>query len=455
MPPLLEPRNFDVPDHYRPRPSPDLPLSSNEIRRLAHALFPLLHRHLRLPRPAGALFSSEDCLALPLLSDLQRTSPEHAAREAHLLSQLHRDGRRTAFPSADTALLALHALPAHELLADLQRLLDDQVSHAAPNSAIPRDQPLILAGDCHDIPTYHRKHPRKVPTRPRPSRALPLAVSTQPKNGTTLAYRFLTLTTTRGAPLTVAALPFVPLDQTAPKLLEALADAERRLARRPDLLLYDGAAYGTPTLLALESTRIPFLVRAPQNRRLAALCRQHAGLLCFVLPDFPVRATPDRVDDPQARVTLVAVSRRLLDEARIDVPHTEQSTKWFLYATNLRPRPGESDRQFALRIALLYKERWQVETGYRGIEELRGFTHTLRYDVRLLQFFLAVVLANLWALQRQRTGEAWTKTEVALFLFAALLWEAVDERNMARDELEVSTRPLDPMMALDGGHQET
>ena len=319
---------------------------------------------------------------------------------------------------------------------------------------MPPNEPLILAGDCHEIPTYHRKHPLKVPVTPRPSRALPLAVRTKPKDGTTLAYRFLTLTTTRGAPLTVAALPFLPLDQLAPKLVEALTTAERRLARRPDLLLYDAGAYGNLTLLALGTSGIPYIVRAPQNRRLAALCRQHAGLLLFVLRDFVIQINPNRVSDPRARVTLVAVSRDLLDQARIDVPHTDRQVKWFLYATTLEPGPSESERDFALRVALLYKERWDVETGYRGVEELRGFTHALHYDVRMLQFFLAVVLSNVWALQRQSTGQAWTKTEVALFLFAALLIGVAGERGVVRDEVQVSSRPVHPAMALRRGHQK-
>jgi len=448
MVPILRPRDFREQPYRRPRPAPDSSLSIAEIRQLAHRAFPLIHRHLQLPRPPTALYSSESCLAIPLLSDLRRTSPEHAAREAHLLVQLSPQGRRFLLPSADTALAALHALGTSPLLAGLQTLLDDQIAHAVPTDAVPAREPLILAGDCHDVRTYHRKHPLQPPSRPRPSRALPLAVGTKPDRGTALAYRFLTLTTTRGAPLTVAARPFLPLERLAPKLAEVLADAERRLSRRPDLLLYDAAAYAIATLRTLESVHLSYIVRVPQNSRMARLCRAHSGLLCYLLPDFEIRDTSGRADAPRARFTLVAVSRDLLDQVRIDLPHTEREVKWFLYATNLTPRPGETEREFALRIALLYKERWDVETGYRGIEELRGFTHALHYDIRLLQFFLAVVLANVWALQRERTGAAWTKAEVALVLYVALLLGLTGEGSVARHELEISSGAVHPSVAL-------
>ena len=453
MPRELQPLTPSERPYRRPRPSPTAPLSLSEIRRLSHRAFPLLHQHLHLPRPPTALYSSEDCLAIPLLSDLRHTSPEHAAREAHLLAQLAPRGRTRHLPSADTALASLHACGAAPLLDQLQGTLDDQITQAADTPMVPREEPLILAGDSHNIPTYHRKHPRKLPTRPRSSHALPLAVGTRPDRGTALAFRFLTLTTTRGAPLTVAARPFFPLEQLAPKLKEVLTDSVRRVGRRPDLLLYDAAAYGTTTLQALEAERLSYIVRAPQSSRTARLCREHAGLLCFRIPDYEIRGGFATADTPPTRFTLVAVSRRLLDQARVDLPHTEREVKWFLYATNLAPGPRESERDFALRIALLYKERWDVETGYRGIEELRGFTHALHYEVRLLQFFLAVLLANLWAFERQQTGEAWTKAEVALYLGVGLLLGLL-ERNVSGDEVEIPPRPVDPSMSLHRGDQK-
>ncbi|MGI0128747.1 MAG: transposase [Thermoplasmata archaeon] len=279
-------------------------------------------------------------------------------------------------------------------------------------------------------------------------------MGTKPDDGTALAFRFQTLLTTRGAPLTVAARPVFPLDSLPATLGVLLTDAERRLGRRPDLLLYDAAAYSAVLLRTLSERSLSFIVRTPHSARIDRLCTEHAGLLCFHVPDYEIRTTGARISDPPARFTLVAVSRDLLDRARIDLPHSEHEVKWFLYATNLAPIPGESETDFALRVALLYKERWDIETGFRGIEELRGFTHALHYDVRLLQFFLAAILANLWALQRERSGEAWTKGEVALYLGLGLLLGLLDERGVVGDEVEIPARAVHPPVPLHRSDQK-
>ncbi len=439
----------------RPCPDPDNPLSIAECRQLSHATLPLVEAHLPLPRPHGAIYSSQDCMAVLLLSDLERTSPEGAARRAHLVRQLSPSGRASALPSADTSLAALHALPTVRVEAGLQAALQDQVTHAVAQGALPPDQPLLIAADCHDILTYHRKKPRKVPVKPRPSKALPLAVGTKPELGTSLAYRFLTFQTTRGTPLTVHVDPFLPLENLPTKLTKGLDLTEARLGRSIDLLLYDAGAYSNEVILALQRRGTPFIIRAPQNQRIAALLRGHAGLSCFVLHDFPVLAQGNRADDPIAAATLVGLKREVLDELGIDTPHTERDVRWFTFLTSLTPEPGESDRDYALRVVRLYKEGWSVETGYRGHEELRGFTHALHYDMRLLQYFLAVILSNVWAMQRWRSGKAWTKRGVAEFLAFALLFALHAEGGVARHEIQVPTGAVDPAVALGGGDQKT
>ena len=162
----------------------------------------------------------------------------------------------------------------------------------------------------------------------------------------------------------------------------------------------------------------------------------------------------DRCDTKMAAATLVALSRDLLDEDRIETPHTEKRVMWFTFLTTLAPEPNESEGEFALQVARLYKERWDVETGYRGHEELQGFTHALHYDVRMLQYFLAVILSNVWVLQRWKSGEAWTKKGLANFLSYVLLLGLPGEGDVDGDEVEVAPGPVHPSVALDRGHQE-
>ena len=145
----------------------------------------------------------------------------------------------------------------------------------------------------------------------------------------------------------------LPLEALAPKLTHALDTATHRLGRTPDLLLYDAAAYGSEVVAALRQQRPKFIVRAPQNARIATLLRQSQGLLALALPNFPIRLHLNRADETPVTVTLVAVRRELLDRHDISIPPTDASTKWFVYATHLVPEDGEDEKPFALRVALL------------------------------------------------------------------------------------------------------
>lgn len=440
------PRNVDHQPRLLPRPDPTRGLPISECRQLAHELLPFLETHLRFPRPEAALYSSGECLAVPLLADLKNSSPEGAAREAHLLLQFRRGEGSREIPSSDTALRAVHTLSPERLHRDLQGVLDAQIALAREEGCFTSEEPLILAGDCHDIPTFHRKHPRKVAKKPRASKAFALAVRGPEKGGTTYFHRHLTLYTTRGVPLTVAVRPRLPLDELHLEMRTGLDEAERRVGRKADLLLYDGGAFGTPVLGMLQERGSPFIVRAPQHKRIAEILRirEQQGLTSFALRNYTILATTARSGDPGVTVTLVGVSRKLLESVGIDLPKAEERTKWFTFATNLSPEPGESDTEFALRVFLLYSERWDVETSYRQISDALGFTHALDYGVRLLLWFLAVFLTNLWAFQRHRTGQEWKLEELLDYLRAGLLLlgDATEERQ------EV---PLEKRVQVDAG----
>ena len=49
-------------------------------------------------------------------------------------------------------------------------------------------------------------------------------------------------------------------------------------------------------------------------------------------------------------------------------------------------------------ILKMYRKRWGIETGYRIIRKFLARTTSKRYNVRLLYFYLAIVLYNIWVL---------------------------------------------------------
>ena len=69
---------------------------------------------------------------------------------------------------------------------------------------------------------------------------------------------------------------------------------------------------------------------------------------------------------------------------------------WVSLYTDLYQEENESLRHFCLRVALYYKERWEIETGYRYINDFKGQTHSLYDSIRLFLYLQAILLYNLW-----------------------------------------------------------
>ena len=45
-----------------------------------------------------------------------------------------------------------------------------------------------------------------------------------------------------------------------------------------------------------------------------------------------------------------------------------------------------------------YRRRWGIETGYAGVETFRAKTTSKNHSLRLLYFFYALILYNVWLL---------------------------------------------------------
>ena len=66
--------------------------------------------------------------------------------------------------------------------------------------------------------------------------------------------------------------------------------------------------------------------------------------------------------------------------------------KVLVYITNTKFNP--------LKVHLLYKKRWQIETNFREQNNFEFKTCTLDFNARYFAFVLAGLLFNLWQLMR-------------------------------------------------------
>ena len=70
--------------------------------------------------------------------------------------------------------------------------------------------------------------------------------------------------------------------------------------------------------------------------------------------------------------------------------HNKRRRILYVFATNTDTAPPN--------ILKMYRKRWGIETGYRMIRKFLARTTSKRYNVRLLYFYLAIILYNIWVL---------------------------------------------------------
>jgi putative transposase len=214
-------------------------------------------------------------------------------------------------------------------------------------------------------------------------------VGTQRKRGTNYAYRFATASVlTEGQRVTVAVVPFTtgPVVDHVRRLVEQVST----LGIRIEYLLLDRGYYSAALIRYLESSGIRYVVHMPAHTRL--------------------EAGQDRVYTSRSH------RRREDEQATFRLVTMMESGELYAFATNLSLTPKEIRRTFRLR--------WGIETAYRMIRMFLPRTTSKAYRTRMLYFFMAVLLYNLWVLLNFRKEghmivEA-VKLDVVLFIMSAV-----------------------------------
>ncbi len=106
-----------------------------------------------------------------------------------------------------------------------------------------------------------------------------------------------------------------------------------------------------------------------------------------------------------------------------DRKEKEEEEQYIAFATNI---PIRSARAMTDIIPEQYRKRWGIETGFRVIKEIMGRTCSNSLSVRLLMFYLPLLLLyNLWRIARfcldagkrhGRASSAGKKLTMALFI---------------------------------------
>lgn len=280
--------------------------------------------------------NSDAVLVTTILASLTNSYVEGSARFASVSGQTVRNHLKRQNPSG------------------LVRVNDDVVAKLSSAGALSKK--CILAIDTHDIMYYGDAGAEGV-------------IGTQPRRSSHWAYKFGSISIIlEGERLTLAAVPV--MHEPRVKHVKKLIEHALLLGIRPRIVLLDGAYNSAWVINYLNSTGLKYIIRI-------------AAPIDGIKPadDFTYTSRGNRRrKEEQATFRLVAVNER----------DRGGKVRLFVFATNTNLKPR--------RIRRLFRKRWGIETSYRMINKFLARTTSKLHALRILYFYLAILLYNLWVM---------------------------------------------------------
>ena len=193
---------------------------------------------------------------------------------------------------------------------------------------------------------------------------------TRNRKGTNYAYKYATASVLAGGQMiTVAAVPFTvgPIANNVRRLMEQVG----ALGTMVKHVLFDGGYHSTSLIKYLESAGIKYVIHLIASRMNVV-----AGKDCAY--------------------TTKSHKQKRSERATFRLVTIEKGGLLYAFATNLEMAPK------AVRNA--FRERWGIETSYRMGRQFLPKTTTKLYEIRVLYFFTAALLYNLWVLMNFKEG---------------------------------------------------
>ena len=195
--------------------------------------------------------------------------------------------------------------------------------------------------------------------------------------------------------LFINAFPATMLTNNKVKQIAGLIDGFRVMYKRTkiDLLLVDRGFFTKAVVKYLVENKIRFIMPAIKNREIKYLVEGCINMKKSIVLDYKFGET---------NVYLVFV--------RID-------NEVLVYMTNTKFSP--------LKVHLLYKKRWQIETNFREQNNFEFKTCTLDFNARYFAFVLAGLLFNLWQLMRKGKIQSYIFKQTLINGLGSLLYKII------------------------------
>lgn len=218
----------------------------------------------------------------------------------------------------------------------------------------------------------------------------PMVVGTQPKNGSSFAYRYATASAVvKGERFFLAEVSVGPFSQTV-KVVEKLL---QHVSSTLDIgtICLDRGFFSVDVIAFLTQNNYNFLMPAVKNRRIKKLIQQvnPPEFMNYTMSSSGKNATFKLVFLKERKNK----TRKNIDSKNKRKKASDNYDGTKVFATNLIIKSTKE-----LDLFEIYAKRWGIETSYRMFNKFRPKTTSVEYVIRLFFFLFSTYLYNLWIL---------------------------------------------------------
>ncbi len=269
-----------------------------------------------------------------------------------------------------------------------------------------------------------------------------VARKSKPKNGTSTFLSHITVHgvgSDDGSDLVLSSLQ-LPKDAKLADFVPKMIRKASRSGTKIRMFLYDRGFFNVNCMVAAGKSQGFYVMPAAKNKRIKAAIEEHHHKKRDAISDY----TMTNKEGKNVTLRLVIVKKEEEDENENENENNdtakeectekkkekkkETADEYLVFATNM---PAKSVEDVIAQIPEEYRMRWGIETGFRVIKGVMGKTCSNSPVVRMLLFYMPLILYNLWRtaifidVESKWDGFAGGK-DFTMMLFAACITDAAD-----------------------------
>ena len=285
----------------------------------------------------------------------------------------HKSKRKTRFLTDQWLFRLFGTISPEEMEERCDLMLDAQMK--IMRGAGMMAEAVVDIVDIHNVPHYGKKKSEHV-------------VRTKHKDGTSKAESYATLLTTSGTYPSCTAATRIFAKRTKADIVAKLVDARARRGVKAVLTMLDRGFFAVDVMRAFYDRGLYFVMGAARTAAVKKALAEYIAGTRKAVSECTIRS-----GKRSATFTLVIVEKTEVDK------DGKEKKVHVLYATNL---PGEILDDPLFDIDELYGKRWDIESHYHKVKEVRLRTASRDHGARTFFFFMSPVFLNMWYMYNRR-----------------------------------------------------